>query len=103
MLTFVFVFQQRLNMIRIYLYFSLLACVMVISAGVLNGISYFTFAVCRQLPYLVFWEIDGFIGRACVGMCFAGHRWSWVSEIVIRKHWVPSLAPHPASDVIFSA
>jgi len=36
--------MQRLNMIRIYLYFSLLACVMVIGAGVLNGISYFTFA-----------------------------------------------------------
>jgi len=36
--------MQRLNMIRIYLYFSLLACVMVISAGILNGISYFTFA-----------------------------------------------------------
>jgi len=36
--------MQRLNMIRIYLYFTLVACVMVISAGVLNGISYFTFA-----------------------------------------------------------
>jgi len=36
--------MQRLNMIRIYLYFALVACVMVISAGVLNGISYFTFA-----------------------------------------------------------
>jgi len=33
-----------LNMIRIYLYFSLLACIMVTGAGVLNGISYFTFA-----------------------------------------------------------
>jgi len=36
--------MQRLNMIRIYLYLSLLACVMIIGAGVLNGISYFTFA-----------------------------------------------------------
>jgi len=36
--------MQRLNMIRIYLYFALVACVMVVSAGVLNGISYFTFA-----------------------------------------------------------
>jgi len=36
--------MQRLNMIRIYLYFSLLACVMVLSAGILRGISYFTFA-----------------------------------------------------------
>lgn len=29
------------------------------------------------------WEIDGYIGRTCVGMRFSGHRWSWVSEIVI--------------------
>jgi len=36
--------MQRLNMIRIYLYLSLLACAMVIGAGVLNGVSYFTFA-----------------------------------------------------------
>lgn len=36
--------MQRLNLIRIYLHLSLLACVLVISAGVLNGISYFTFA-----------------------------------------------------------
>jgi hypothetical protein len=36
--------MQRLNMIRIYLYLSLLSCVLVISAGVLNGVSYFTFA-----------------------------------------------------------
>ena len=40
------------------------------------------------------WEIDGHIGRACVGMRFAGHRWSWLSEIVIRiRHgflrWLP--------------
>ena len=41
------VFQQRLNLIRLYLYFSLLACFLVIGAGVLNGTSYFTFAVCR--------------------------------------------------------
>jgi len=36
--------MQRLNMIRIYLYFSLLACALVIGAVVLNGSSYFTFA-----------------------------------------------------------
>jgi len=36
--------MQRLNMIRIYLYSSLLACVLVMGAGVLNGISYFSFA-----------------------------------------------------------
>jgi hypothetical protein len=36
--------MQRLNLIRLYLYFSLLACVLVIGAGVLNGISYFAFA-----------------------------------------------------------
>ena len=60
---------------------------MVISAGILNGISYFTFAVCHQLVYLLCsWEIDGHIGRACAGMRFAGHGWPWVSEIVIRKH-----------------
>jgi hypothetical protein len=35
--------MQRLNLIRLYLYFSLLACVLIIGAGVLNGISYFAF------------------------------------------------------------
>ena len=45
-----------------------------------------------------------FLGRACVGMRFAGFGWSGASEIVIRKHfffplrWLP---PHPSSDMIF--
>lgn len=92
---FFFVFQQRLNMIRIYLHFSLLACVLVISVGVLNGISYFTFAVCRHLfiKFLGDWQTN--IGRTYVGMCFAGHRRPWVSEIVIRKLRCLSLDPHP--------
>jgi len=36
--------MQRLSMIRVYLYLSLLACLLIIGAGVLNGVSYFTFA-----------------------------------------------------------
>jgi hypothetical protein len=51
--------MQRLNLIRLYLYFSLLACFLVIGAGVLNGISYFTFA--EELV----WE--------CVGLATDGH------------------------------
>jgi hypothetical protein len=36
--------MKRLSMVRAYVYFSLLACVLVMGAGVLNGISYFTFS-----------------------------------------------------------
>jgi len=51
--------MQRLNLIRLYLYFSLPGCVLVIGAGVLNGISYFTFAEELVLE--------------CVGLATDGH------------------------------
>jgi len=51
--------MQRLNLIRLYLHFSLLACFLVIGAGVLNGISYFTFAEELVLE--------------CVGLATDGH------------------------------
>jgi hypothetical protein len=36
--------MQRLSMIRVYLYLTLLVCLLIIGAGVLNGVAYFTFA-----------------------------------------------------------
>jgi len=65
--------QQRLSMIRFYAYFALLASALVIGAGVLNGVSYFTFAVCRFFEPFSRSATNVCIGRNCVGMRCAGN------------------------------
>jgi len=73
--------MQRLNMIRLYLYFSLLASALIMGAGVLNGVSYFTFA--EELV----WECVGLAtdGRGYQKSLFRGRPWP-VSVFPLAVH-----------------
>jgi hypothetical protein len=63
--------MQRLSMIRLYVYFSLLASALIMAAGILNGVSYFTFA--EELV----WECVGLAtdGRGYQKSLFRGRPW----------------------------
>jgi len=67
-------FQQRLGLIRVYVYLAFLASLLVIGAGITRGVSYFSLAVSSIIStsrlVLLSLTPKSFIGRASTGMCF---------------------------------
>jgi len=73
--------MQRFNMIRVYLYLSLLSCLLILGAGVLNGVSYFTFAEEIVLECVTL-ATDGIAYKKST---FRGRPWP-VPALLLRTH-----------------
>ncbi|KAF8801211.1 hypothetical protein BYT27DRAFT_7198534 [Phlegmacium glaucopus] len=74
--------MQRLSVIRVYVYLALLATILIIGAGVLNGVSYFTFA--EEL----LWE--------CVSLATDGR--GYQKSLFRGQHWPASVFPLTVRD-----